>query len=69
MRHLPKVDETTLGEEDEVTAIGHRVAINLGLDVHALSGVLLQPCNVDLNIEVANASNSSSASNDMDKTG
>ena len=34
---------------------GHRVAINLGLDVDDLFGVLLQPRNIDLDVEVADA--------------
>lgn len=38
-----------------MTAAGHSVAINLRLDVHDLGRVLLEPCNVDLNIEVTNA--------------
>ena len=50
-----KVDKAALGEEDNVTAVGHGEAVNLGLDVHALLRVLLEPINIDLNIEVANA--------------
>ena len=33
----------------------HGEAVNLGLDVDALLGVCLEPGNVDLDIEVANA--------------
>jgi pyruvate/oxaloacetate carboxyltransferase len=49
-----QVDETTLSEKDDVTSVFHKKTVNLGLDVlHAL-GVLLQPRNVNLNVEVAN---------------
>ncbi|KAG9954788.1 S-adenosyl-L-homocysteine hydrolase-like protein, partial [Aureobasidium melanogenum] len=49
-----KVDKTTLGEEDDVTAGRHEETVNLGLDVLDRGGVLLQPGNVDLNVEVTN---------------
>ena len=48
-----KVNETTLGEEDDVTAAGHLEAVDLGLDVLDGFGVLLEPRNVNLNVEVA----------------
>lgn len=54
-RCAAQVDQTSRGKEDDVTTGGHCVAINLWFDVHALLGVLLQPCDVDFNIEVANA--------------
>ena len=38
-----------------MTARGHRVAVNLRLDVNDLNGVLLEPSNVDLDVEVTNA--------------
>lgn len=47
-----KVDETTLGQQDDVAAVGHGVAVNLGLDVLDRLGVGLEPGNVDLNVEV-----------------
>lgn len=53
--NIPQVDETALGEEDDVTAGSHGVPVDLGLDVHDLLNVGLEPCNVDLNIEVTNA--------------
>ena len=53
--HIPKVDQTTLSKEDDVTAAGHGVTVNLGLDVDDLDSVLLQPRNVDLDIEVTDA--------------
>ena len=49
-----KVDETTLGEEDDVTAGRHEETVDLGLDVLDRGGVLLQPGNVNLNVEVTN---------------
>jgi hypothetical protein len=47
-----QVDETALGEEDDVAAAGHEEAVDLGLDVLDRLGVLLQPRNVDLNVKV-----------------
>ena len=47
-----KVDETTLGEEDDVTAVLHEVAVDLGLDAGDRLGVLLEPSNVDFDVEV-----------------
>lgn len=52
---LPKVDETTLGKEEDVTSVCHREAVDLRLDVHRLLRIGLQPRNIDLNIEVTNA--------------
>ena len=49
-----QVNETTLGEEDDVVAVGHEEAVDLGLDVDDGLGVLLQPGNVNLDIEVTN---------------
>jgi hypothetical protein len=52
-----EVNKTTRGEEDDVTAVVKLEAINLSLDVDDLLGVLVQPSNVDLSIEVANVAN------------
>ncbi len=49
-----KVDETALSKEDDVTAVGHQVAVNLGLDALDGLGVGLEPGNVDFNVEVTN---------------
>lgn len=49
-----KVDQTTLGKEEDVTAVGHGEAVDLGLDVLDRLGVGLQPGNVDFDIEVTN---------------
>lgn len=53
--YLPKVDQTTLSKEDNVTATGHGVAVNLRLDVDDLDRVLLQPSDVNFNVEVTDA--------------
>lgn len=47
-----QVDETTLGKKDDVTAGRHEVTVDLGLDVADGFGVLLEPRNVDFDIEV-----------------
>jgi hypothetical protein len=49
-----KVDETALGEEDDVAAVLHEETVNLGLDVLDRLGVGLEPGDVNLNVEVAN---------------
>ena len=61
MKHVPKVHETPLSEEDKMAAGGHRVPVNLWLDVDDALGICLQPGNVDLNIEVPNAEASSAS--------
>lgn len=50
-----QVDQSTLGEEDNVSAGSHGESVNLGLDVYALDGVGLEPSNVNLDVEVADA--------------
>ena len=47
-----QVDETTLSEEDDVAAVLHEVAVDLGLDAGDRLVVLLQPGNVDFDVEV-----------------
>jgi hypothetical protein len=47
-----QVDETTLGEEDDVAAVLHEEAVDLGLDAGDRFGVLLEPRNVDFDVEV-----------------
>jgi hypothetical protein len=49
-----KVDETAGGEEDEVTARGKEVTVDLRLNVNLGRGVGVQPGNINLAIEVAN---------------
>jgi hypothetical protein len=50
-----QVDETALGEEDDVASVGHGIAVDLRLDVRDRDGVGLEPGNVDLDVEVTNA--------------
>ena len=52
---IPKVDQASLGEEDDVTTVGHGEAVNLRLDFNSLLSVSLQPGDVDFDIEVTNA--------------
>ena len=49
-----QVDETSLGEEDDVATILHQEAVDLRLDVLDGLCVGLQPGNVNLDIEVTN---------------
>jgi hypothetical protein len=61
-----KVDETTLGEEDDVTSVGHGEAVDLRLDADDLLGVGLQPGDVDLNVEVTNVANDGILAHDLE---
>jgi len=47
-----EVDETTIGKEDDVPARWHGEPVDLRLDVHDGRGILLQPSDVNLNVEV-----------------
>ena len=47
-----EVDKTALSEEDDAVARGKGVAVDLGLDVHLLHSVGLDPGNVNLAVEV-----------------
>jgi hypothetical protein len=49
-----QVDKTTLSEEDDVTSVLHQEAVDLWLDVGNALSILLQPCDVDFNVEMAN---------------
>lgn len=48
-----EVDEATFREEDDVAAVGHEVAIYLRFDVLDGFCVLLEPGDVDLDVEMA----------------
>jgi hypothetical protein len=48
-----QVDKTTLSKKDDMTAVLHQITVNLGLDILNALGILLQPGNIDLNVEVA----------------
>lgn len=50
-----QVDETTLGEEDDMATIWHGEAIHLWLDIGHRLGGGLEPCNINLDVEVADA--------------
>ena len=52
---LPQVDKTTFGEKDDVATRRHRVAVNLRLYVHDRLCVCLEPCNVEFNVKVPDA--------------
>lgn len=49
-----EVDKTAFGEEDDVAAVLHEVAVNLRLDVGDALGVGLEPGDVNLNVKVTN---------------
>lgn len=53
-RSTSKVDKTAFGEENNVAAAVHEVTVNLGLDVLDGLGVLLQPGDVDFDVEMSN---------------
>jgi hypothetical protein len=48
-----QVNKTTLSKKDDVTAVLHQITVNLGLDILNALGILLQPGNIDLDVEVA----------------
>jgi len=52
-----QVDETALGKQDDVAAVLHEEAVDLGLDGDNAGSVGLEPSNVDLTVEVANVAN------------
>ena len=49
-----KVDKAALGKEDDVAAVVHEVAVDLGLDVLDRFRIGFQPGYVDLNVKVSN---------------
>lgn len=57
---IPQVNETTLGEKDNVASRSHGVTIDLRFDVDNFLCVGLQPRNIDLNIEMPDAINKES---------
>jgi hypothetical protein len=61
-----QVDETALSEEDDVATVVHEEAVDLGLDADDLLGVLLEPRNVDLNVEVTNVANNGVLTHDLE---
>lgn len=61
-----KVDKTTLSKEDDVAAVGHQVAVNLGLDVLDGLGVSLEPSDINLNVEVTNVADDGIVAHDLE---
>jgi hypothetical protein len=61
-----QVDETTLGQKDDVTTVGHEEAVNLRLDVLDRLGVGLEPSNVNFDIEVTNVANNGVVLHDLE---
>ena len=49
-----KVNKAALSEEEDVAAVGHEEAVNLGLDALDGLGVGLEPRNVNLDVEMSN---------------
>src|ERR1700761_3271551 len=49
-----QVDQTAFSEQDDVSAVGHQESIHLRLDGDLVLRVLLQPPNINLNVEVTN---------------
>ena len=49
-----QIDETALGQEDDVLSVGKGEPVHLGLDVGLLAAVFLQPLDVNLAVEMAN---------------
>lgn len=52
-----QVDQSTLGQQDHMTARLHQVTVDLWLDVDNVLSVGLQPGNVDFDVKVANVAN------------
>lgn len=52
-----KVDKTAFGEEDDVTAILHEVAVDLWFNILDGFGIGFQPGDVDFNVEVTDIAN------------
>jgi len=61
-----EVDETTLSEEDDMSAAGHGVSVDLGLNVGVLLGVSLEPSNVDFDIEVTDVADNGIVPHDVE---
>ena len=61
-----EVNQTTLSQQDDVTAVRHEVTVNLGLDVLDGLGVGLEPGNVNLNVEVTNVADNGVVAHDIE---
>jgi hypothetical protein len=58
-RGTAEIDKSAFGKEDDVVAVGEEISVNLGFNVDDALGVLLEPCDVDFNIEMADVANDS----------
>ena len=47
-----EVNQTAIGEEDDVSAAGHGISVNLRLDINVLLSSLLEPCDINFYIEM-----------------
>jgi hypothetical protein len=54
----PQVNETALGEEDDVATIWHGETVDLRLDVGDGNSIGLEPGDIDFNVEVTDADKS-----------
>ena len=61
-----KVDKTTLSKEDDVAAVLEEVALDLRLDGDDGSGVLLEPSDVDLAIEMSDVADNGIVLHDLE---
>jgi hypothetical protein len=62
---VPEVDEAALSQKDDVAARRHREAVDLGLDVDDRLRVGLEPGDINLDVEVTNATAMARQSPDM----
>lgn len=61
-----EVDETAISEEDDVAAILHEEAVDLGLDVCDRLGVGAEPGNIDFDIEVTDVADDGILGHDVE---
>lgn len=67
-RGTAQVDQTPIGQQNNVAAIRHQVAIHLWLDVLDGLGIGLEPGNVNLDVEVADVANNGIVAHDLEMT-
>jgi hypothetical protein len=48
-----QVDKTSISQENDMSAIWQKESVNLRLNIGNALGVLLQPCNINLDIKMA----------------
>jgi len=54
-----EVDQSTFGKEDDVAARGHGVSVDLRLNVDVLDGGLLQPSDINFDVEMSDVADDS----------